>query len=76
MATVFEHADGRIMVDEGWAGGTGGGVTHRFHRLATEAEAAEYRALRGIEPEVVAVVPEHEADAPVEAETQPDASQA
>ena len=49
MAEVFEHADGRIMVDEGVAGGSGGGFVHRFHRLATEAEAAAFRALKAAE---------------------------
>ena len=49
MASVFEHTDGRVMVDEGVAGGAGGGFVHRFHRLATEAEAAAFRLLHRVE---------------------------
>lgn len=38
---IFQHPDGRYMVRTP-AGGTGGGVTHHFDRLATEEEIAEF----------------------------------
>lgn len=68
MGVVFQHADGRIMVDEGNTGGIGGGITSRFHRLADEVEAAAYRLLHGLDaPEVpvIAEVPQEDA-APAE----------
>jgi hypothetical protein len=62
MERVFEHADGRIMVDVGPAGGIGGGCPHVFHRLATDDEAAAYRA--SLAPAAVEPEPEPAAETP------------
>ena len=41
MTRTFRHADGRILTAE-TAGGTGGGVTHEYHRLATWSEVEAF----------------------------------
>lgn len=66
MSRTFRHADGRIMVDEGTAGGIGGGAVHTFHREATEEEAAAYVAANP-EPVVEGLeeVASDEPDAPI-----------
>ena len=70
MSRTFRHADGRIMVDEGTAGGVGGGAVHTFHREATEEEAAAYAAAN---PEPVVGGPEEGAvDGPLSPVRQPD----
>ena len=48
MIRVFRHSDGRILAAE-TAGGTGGGITHEHHRLATWDEVEAFLAKEAVQ---------------------------